>query len=63
MVRDARGALLQSLCLRMALPSGARLGPYEIVAAIEAGGPAFARAEVTPELRRGLAEADLRIRP
>jgi hypothetical protein len=47
----------------MVLPAGSRLGPYEIEAAIGAGGPAFARVEVTRELRRGLAEADLRIRP
>jgi hypothetical protein len=46
----------------MALSPGARLGPYEIQLAIGAGGPAFARAEVARELRRGLAEADLRIR-
>jgi hypothetical protein len=47
----------------MALAPGARLGPYEILAPLGAGGPAFARVEVTRELRRGLAEADLRIRP
>jgi hypothetical protein len=47
----------------MALSIGSRLGPYEVLAKLGEGGPAFARAEVTRELRRGLAEADLRIRP
>lgn len=41
----------------MALSSGTRLGSYEILAAIGAGGPAFARGPIMNELRRGLAEA------
>ena len=42
----------------MTLSPGTRLGPYEILAAIGAGGPASVRRPVaTCELRRGLAEA------
>jgi len=56
----------------MSLTSGARLGPYEVLALIgalrlrsgQAGGPAFARGEFSShELRRGLAEAKTRSRP
>jgi hypothetical protein len=60
--RQARLAVLQSRAF-MSLSPGTRLGPYEIQLAIGAGGPVFARSEVARELRRGLAEADLRIRP
>jgi hypothetical protein len=41
----------------MSLGAGARLGPYEILAAIGAGGPAFAHGRITNELRRGHAAA------
>jgi hypothetical protein len=44
---------------------GARIGPYEILAAIGAGGPpplASARIQMLGELRRGRAEARRRIR-
>jgi len=54
------------LALRQAqgdLEQGRKVGPYDIQAAIDAGGPAFARAEVTRELRRGLAVAQQRPRP
>jgi hypothetical protein len=47
----------------MALSSGARLGPYEILAAIGAGGPASVRfTNIQRELRRGDAVAQLRSR-
>jgi hypothetical protein len=47
----------------MTLAAGARLGPYEIVDVLGAGGPAFVRANLElRELRRGRAEAQLRIR-
>lgn len=46
-----------------ALTPGTRLGPYEILAAIGAGGPAYVRGRVVRELWRGLAEAKQRIRP
>jgi hypothetical protein len=46
----------------MSLAPGSRLAAYEIVAAIGAGGPASARVVVLGELRRGLAEADVRTR-
>ena len=46
----------------MSLATGKRLGPCEVLGLIGAGGPAFARAEVTRELRRGLAVAQQRIR-
>jgi hypothetical protein len=39
------------------LASGTRLGSFEVLVQIGAGGPASARAEFTGELRRGLAEA------
>ena len=41
----------------MSLTNGTRLGPYEVVAAIGAGGPAYARTTIPRELRRGLAVA------
>jgi hypothetical protein len=42
----------------MALTSGTRIGAYEIVGAVGAGGPAYALGNDTGrELRRGLAEA------
>ena len=55
----------------MSLTSGARLGPYEVLALIgalrlrsgQAGGPAFARTGTMRELRRGLAEAKTRSGP
>ena len=47
----------------MTLSPGTRLGPYEVQAAIGVGGPGFARGRVMNALRRGLAEADLRVRP
>ena len=53
------------LALRQAqgdLEQGRKVGPYEVLGLIGAGGPAFARAEVTRELRRGLAVAQQRIR-
>ena len=44
----------------MALTTGVRLGPYEILGPLGAGGPAAARACMAMrELRRGLAEAQL----
>jgi hypothetical protein len=45
----------------MSLAAGTRLGPYEILAAIGAGGPPPLRTNA-PELGRGLAEAQRRIR-
>jgi hypothetical protein len=48
----------------MALNPGSRLGSYEIIAPIGAGGPASARGvNLTRELWRGLAEAKLESRP
>ena len=47
----------------MSLAAGMRLGPYEILAPVGAGGPAFAHGQVMNALRRGLAEADLGICP
>jgi hypothetical protein len=45
----------------VALSPGARLGPYEVLSALGAGGPASVRAGlVVRELRRGLAEAKQR---
>jgi hypothetical protein len=45
------------------LAPGDRVGPYEVLAALGAGGPASVRAQfVTRELRRGLAEAK-QVRP
>ena len=45
----------------MALVPGTRLGPYEIISAIGAGGPpALATENHRRELRRGLAEAQQR---
>jgi len=41
----------------MPLAAGTRLGPYEILGLIGAGGPAFARGRIGRELRRGLAIA------
>jgi hypothetical protein len=42
--------------------SGTRLGPYEIIAALGADGPASVHTRAaTRELRRGLAEAQQRI--
>lgn len=42
----------------MPLTTGSKLGPYEIVAPLGAGGPASARGRRNPrELRRGRAEA------
>jgi hypothetical protein len=41
----------------MPLAAGTRLGPYEILGLIGAGGPAFARGRLGRELRRGLAMA------
>jgi hypothetical protein len=41
----------------MPLDAGFRLGPYEILAPLGAGGPASARGESRRELRRGLAVA------
>jgi hypothetical protein len=38
----------------MMLDAGSRLGAYEIVTPLGAGGPAFARAVMLRELRRGL---------
>ena len=43
----------------LTLTPGTRLGPYEIVAPLGVGGPAFARGEIARELRRGLAVAQL----
>jgi hypothetical protein len=45
----------------MTLAAGTRLGPYEVDALIGAGGPSPLRTNA-PELRRGLAEAQRRIR-
>jgi hypothetical protein len=42
----------------MALTLGSRLGPYEIVSPLGAGGPASARVRIVRELRRGLAIAE-----
>ena len=45
------------LALRQAqgdLEQGRKVGPYDIQAAIDAGGPAFARGRVMNALRRGL---------
>jgi hypothetical protein len=47
----------------MPLAAGTRLGPYEVLGLIGAGGPASARPEGLCQLRRGLAEADLRGHP
>jgi hypothetical protein len=48
----------------MPLAAGTRLGPYEVLGLIGAGGPAFARGEFSShELRRGLAEAKPRSGP
>jgi hypothetical protein len=41
----------------LALTPGTRLSPYEILAPLGAGGPAFARVQSRRELWRGLAEA------
>jgi len=41
----------------MPLANGTRLGPFEILTALGAGGPASARVQFTGELRRGLAVA------
>jgi hypothetical protein len=42
----------------MSLRAGERIDPYEILAPLGAGGPAFARVDNdNGELRRGLAEA------
>ena len=47
----------------MSLAPGTRLGPYEIVALLGSGGPAYVRGWlVTRELRRGLAGAQRRTR-
>ena len=47
----------------MRLASGTRLGVYEVVVSLGAGGPASVRARIqAPELRRGLAEAMTRTR-
>ena len=46
----------------MSLTAGQRIGPYEIVSALGAGGPAYARVGLARELRRGLAEAQPRMR-
>jgi hypothetical protein len=42
----------------MSLTAGERVGPYEILSLLGAGGPAFVRPEAYGELRRGLAEAN-----
>jgi hypothetical protein len=42
----------------MNLSAGTRLGPYEVLASLGAGGPASARADFGDELRRGLAVAE-----
>jgi hypothetical protein len=44
----------------MNVANGSRLGPYDVVEALGAGGPAFARGEIGRELRRGLAIAQER---
>jgi hypothetical protein len=36
---------------------GSRIGPYELICPLGAGGPASARGDSLRELRRGLAEA------
>jgi hypothetical protein len=36
----------------MSLASGTKLGPYEIVAPLGAGGPAYAKRGLRPRLRR-----------
>jgi hypothetical protein len=41
----------------MSLANGVRVGPYEILTPLGAGGPASARGVVPGELRRGLAVA------
>jgi hypothetical protein len=41
----------------MSLSPGVRVWPYEIVALLGSGGPAFARVDDQRELRRGLAVA------
>jgi hypothetical protein len=41
----------------MALAAGSRIGPYDIISLLGAGGPAFARGRIWRELRRGLAVA------
>ena len=46
----------------MNVANGSRLGPYDVVGALGAGGPPPLRLNL-PELRRGLAEAGLRGRP
>jgi len=54
--------VLYSCHPNMTLAPGARLGPYEIVAVLGAGGPASARGAAMGELRRGHAEANERTR-
>ena len=50
-----------SLC--MSLPSGTRLGVYEVLGPLGAGGPAFVRHGIdVRELRPGLPEAKQRTR-
>jgi hypothetical protein len=45
----------------MALTPGTRLGPYEVIAAIGAGGTASAKRDLRSQLWRGLAVAQARI--
>jgi hypothetical protein len=47
----------------MPLEIGSRIGAYEVLGSLGAGGPAFAREGFRGELRRGLAIAQQRPRP
>ena len=47
----------------MALALGTRLGPYEVIALLGAGGPASAERDLRSQLWRGLAGAQARIWP
>jgi hypothetical protein len=47
----------------MGLAAGSRLGSYDVIAALGAGGPASASGKALRKLRRGLAEAQMRPRP
>jgi hypothetical protein len=55
---DSSPTLLDNpLSHTMPLANGTRLGPFEILSAIGAGGPASARVQFSCELRRGFAVA------
>ena len=60
---DAGQADLELEAATVTLAPGSRIGPYEVLSAIGAGGPASVRGrDVARELRRGLAEAQKRTR-